>query len=245
MSSTGDRFWEVDFSRGAAVLGMILFHSTFDLYFLEILFTEMNPAVWFFLAAPIVGTFLFLVGISMVISFERRKKTLTKKQMHRKYFLRGLKIFGYGLGITAVTWVFISSAYVVFGILHLIGVSVVLSYVLLRIGLNRKVYPALALVFIFVGAFLPEFKFKFIWLLWLGLRPDNFVTADYFPVFPWFGVVLLGLYFGRRFYGQERKFKLKEVSNSVTDFFCFLGRHSLLIYFLHQPVLVSVILLLT
>jgi uncharacterized membrane protein len=76
--------------------------------------------------------------------------------------------------------------------------------------------------------------------------PENFVTFDYFPIFPWFGVTLLGIYFGNLFYENgKRQFTIKDMSNnSIIKFLTFLGRNSLFIYLGHQPLLIILLLIL-
>jgi uncharacterized membrane protein len=78
-------------------------------------------------------------------------------------------------------------------------------------------------------------------LVWLGLTPAGFASVDYFPLFPWFGVVLLGLYFSKLWYVEgERKFKLPyELPKS--NLMCFLGRNTLWIYLIHQPIFIAVL----
>jgi uncharacterized membrane protein len=78
-------------------------------------------------------------------------------------------------------------------------------------------------------------------LIWLGLQPINFSTVDYFPLLPWFGVVLIGLYFGKLLYaGGQRTFALKHELSKKNPI-CFLGRHSLLIYLIHQPIFIAIL----
>ncbi len=65
-------------------------------------------------------------------------------------------------------------------------------------------------------------------------------SVDYFPVFPWFGVFLIGIFLGNVLYPKyERRIQIPDLSRFfVVRFFCFLGRHSLTIYLLHQPILI-------
>ncbi|MFB6215721.1 MAG: heparan-alpha-glucosaminide N-acetyltransferase, partial [Candidatus Aenigmatarchaeota archaeon] len=191
MSSTEEwnRFWEIDLFRGLAVVGMVIFHFTFDLNFLGFVTLNLGPGLWFLLAFPIAFTFILLVGISMVISYDRRKDMMSKAEMHRKYLLRGLKILAYGMVITVFTRIFVPSAFVIFGILHFIGVSVILSYLLLLYNIDRRIYLVLAVFVSFIGSVLNSVSFETPWFLWLGLRPENFHTLDYFPLLPWFSVV--------------------------------------------------------
>lgn len=224
------RFWEVDFSRGLALLLMVIFNYSVTLSFFGLLRIDSWAFSWLF-PRMIGAAFLFIAGISLWISWSRRPSS-------RRIILRGLRIFCYGLLVTAATWLFYPSYAVMFGILHLIGISIILSVPFLRA--KRFLAPAIAVLL--AGAYLQSLSFGFPWLLWLGFQPAAFMTFDYFPLLPWFGFFLLGIHIGSRFYGKERNFRIKEMSCSGAVMpFAFLGRHSLIIYILHQPLLVALL----
>ncbi|HIH26694.1 MAG TPA: DUF1624 domain-containing protein, partial [Methanoregulaceae archaeon] len=82
------------------------------------------------------------------------------------------------------------------------------------------------------------------WLLWLGIHPPTFYSVDYTPVFPWLGVVLIGVFFGNIIYPGGRQRWQPGVPAPVKETAGFLGRHSLAIYLIHQPVILGVIFLL-
>jgi uncharacterized membrane protein len=95
-----------------------------------------------------------------------------------------------------------------------------------------------------LGFYLQEFRFDFSWLLWLGFIPKNFYTFDYWPILPWFGVTLIGIFFGNSLYKNGRRnFKIKDLSNlSIVKVLAFLGRKSLTIYLIHQPLLILILM---
>jgi len=99
----------------------------------------------------------------------------------------------------------------------------------------------LGIVFIALGIYVKNLTVSFPWFLWLGLTPARFYSIDYFPLLPWFGVVLIGVFFGNSLYPHyTRNFYLHDLSKfAVIRFLTFLGRHSLLIYLIHQPVLIA------
>ena len=95
---------------------------------------------------------------------------------------------------------------------------------------------------VLIGLHLQTLRFEFPWLLWDGMIPNNLYTVDYFPIFPWFGLVLIGVWFGNTFYEDyKRKLPIPELSNIIISIFSFLGRNSLVIYLIHQPILLAVI----
>jgi uncharacterized membrane protein len=85
-------------------------------------------------------------------------------------------------------------------------------------------------------------SFSFPWLLPLGLMPQHFRTADYFPLLPWFGIFLIGICAGNTFYRDgERRFSLRLTATRITRPLAFIGRNSLLIYLVHQPVIIGIL----
>ncbi|MDH7516970.1 MAG: heparan-alpha-glucosaminide N-acetyltransferase [Candidatus Thermoplasmatota archaeon] len=235
-----ERFWEIDLLRGIAIIMMIIYHIIFDLNYFKIYKTAIYSAPMLIFLYPIGAMFLLLVGISLTLSYSRAQKNLTKKQLQLKFLKRGLWVFCLGLIITLVTWFYLKEGFIIFGVLHCIGVSIILAYPLIKYRFENLV---IGVILILLGVLLRTMRFEFSYLLWLGFIPSSFYTLDYFPLLPWFGVVLLGVFLGNTFYkDNERKFKLNDISqNIVIRFMCFLGRHSLVIYLLHQLIIIAVI----
>lgn len=238
------RFWEIDFLRGIAIIMMVLYHLLYNLHYFAHYNVNVYSGFWMYFARTTATTFIFLVGVSLSVSFFRTKKIhKDRNKLFMKYFRRGLKVFSWGLIITLVTWVFLREGFVIFGILHLIGISIILAYPFLKL---RYWNLSIGLFCIFLGAYLKGFVFNFYWLSWLGFRPAQFYSVDYFPLLPWFGLVLIGIFFGNLLYSDcSRRFQLVDLSFfSGIKVFCFLGKHSLLIYLLHQPLIIAVLFIL-
>jgi uncharacterized membrane protein len=238
------RFWEIDFLRGLAIIMMIVFHLLYDLTYFGGCNLNLHSGFWLYFARATATIFIFLVGVSLTISFSRSEKIQNlRKKLYLKYLKRGLRIFSWGLIITLMTRIFLREGFVLFGILHLIGISIILAYPFLKL---RYWNLLLGIAVISLGIYLKNFTFGFPWLVWLGFRPDHLYTVDYFPIFPWFGVVLIGIFFGNLLYPDyTRKFNLYDLSNfKFVGLFCLLGRYSLIIYLIHQPVLIVLLYLL-
>jgi len=234
------RFWEIDFLRGIAIIMMVLYHLLYNLHYFAHYNINVYSGFWMYFARATATIFIFLVGVSLSVSFSRTKKIhKDRNKLFIKYLRRGLKVFSWGLIITLVTRIFLGKAFVIFGILHLIGISIILAYPFLKLR-YRYWNPLIGLLCIFLGAYLKSFAFDFYWLSWLGFRPAQFYSVDYFPLLPWFGVVLVGLFFGNLFYPDcSRKFHLHDFSDFyIIKSFCFLGKHSLFIYLIHQPLII-------
>ena len=106
--------------------------------------------------------------------------------------------------------------YIVFGVLHCIGLSIILAYPLIRFRIPALVLGILCII---IGVFLrTTVTVDFPWLLWLGFTPSQFYTLDYFPLLPWFGVVLIGVFLGNSLYqNNKRKFSLKDHSQFLVS----------------------------
>lgn len=236
-----ERFWEIDFLRGFAVIMMIVFHLFYDLNYFGGYDFNLHSGFWSYFARSTATLFIFLVGVSLTLSFSRTKRAQkVRKRLYMKYLKRGLRVFSWGLIITLITRIFLRQGFVIFGVLHLIGISIILAYPFLKLGSWNLL---IGIIFISLGMYLKNLTFDFPWLIWLGLMPEHFYAVDYFPIFPWFGVVLIGLFFGNLLYpNYTRRFKLLDLSKfSFIRLFCFLGRHSLLIYLIHQPILIALL----
>lgn len=233
------RLWEIDCARGIAILMMIIFHTVFDLSFFAIYPVDAATMFWRYFAYATATLFLLIVGISLVISHDRAAVKLSGFPLVQKFVLRGAGIVARGLLVTLATWLYLPQGYVVFGILHLIGVSVLLSPFFFR--LKAWNIPA-GILCVLIGWFVTShisLPSPSILLLPLGIHTPSFWSVDYTPLFPWLGVVLIGMGAGAFLYaGATRHFTLTPLPDCFVRPFSFLGRHSLVIYLVHQPVII-------
>lgn len=236
------RLWEIDVTRGVAILMMIVFHTVFDLSFFAIAPVDAGTGFWRYFAYATATLFLLIVGISLVISHDRAAMKLSGFPLVQKFVLRGAGIFALGLLVTLATWLYLPQGYVIFGILHLIGVSVMLSPLFFRLrawNIPAGILCILIGWFVVSGISLPS---PSVLLLPLGIYGPSFWSVDYTPLFPWLGVVLIGMGAGAFLYaGATRHFSLKPLPDCFVRPFSFLGRHSLVIYLVHQPVIILVL----
>jgi uncharacterized membrane protein len=235
------RFVEIDIIRGLAVIMMVLYHVLFDIYFFNVYPVDVSTGFWKIFALITASLFLLLVGISFTVSAAKAEVTLSRENFFLKYLKRGIGILLIAAIITIVTWWYLGEGYIIFGILHLIGISIIVA----PFFFHRKIISLyVGMMFIVIGVILQSVRGPF-YLLPLGVHPVSFYSVDYTPIFPWLGLVLIGIYLGELLYpGGIRGFSLPEFS----DFFklpqfpgtalAFLGRHSLAIYILHQPVII-------
>ena len=236
------RFWEVDLLRGAAIVLMVLYHLVFDLNYFAVYDIDVSSGFWLAVARTTASFFLLLVGLSLTLSHSRAQLLGKEDRFRLRLVKRSAWILGLALGITFVTYLFIGRGFIVFGVLHLIGLSLLLAYPFLRLQRASIIF---GLLFILLGIYLQNISVGFPWLLWLGLAPPGFYSVDYFPLFPWFGVILVGMGLGSLLYpGYLRRITVPDLSSSpFVRGLAFLGRNSLFIYLVHQPVMIAILFL--
>jgi uncharacterized membrane protein len=242
--SNSRRFWEVDTVRGVAVVLMVFYHLVFDLSYFGAYSGYMYSGPWQTFARSIGSTFIFVLGLSLTLRYGRLEPKLGSKQLFQKFLLRGAKLFGWGVVITIVTYFVIGRGFVVFGILHLLGLSTILAYPFL--SRSRWTNLVAGLVVIGLGMYVDNLRSPSLWLIWLGVRQAGRPMLDYYPLLPWFGVALLGVFVGFSLYPRGvPRFALPDLSQTAPiRGLAFLGRHSLLIYLIHQPILLAILMLL-
>jgi uncharacterized membrane protein len=228
------RLWEVDAFRGTAVLMMVISNLIMDLVIFAGLGIDIGSGFWFYFARATAGLFILIAGMSLTLSYNLSYKSF------RKFAFRGTRIFGWGLAITVVTWILFPENVILFGVLHLIGLSIVLSYPFIR---RKNLSLISGIIVIIIGFYLSTMVVDYPWLLWLGLNYQNLFSFDYVPLFPWFGVVLVGIFLGNIFFpGGKQRFKIPDLSNNVLGRpLARIGRNSLLVYLVHQPVIVGIL----
>lgn len=229
--------------RGIAIIMVVVYHLAWDLKALAGWDINLYDGFWHYFQRVTATTFIVLVGVSLTLSYRRASARYAGRALFGKYVRRGAKLFGLGLLISLVTWMVIRDGYVQFGILHFIGVSIILAYPLLR---YRYLNLALGLLLLLVGQWVSSITVGTGWLVWLGFLPSSYYAVDYFPLIPWFGVVLLGVFIGNIFYGADRRFiRFPDLSSTaLVQGLDRLGRHTLAIYLFHQPVLIAALVLL-
>jgi uncharacterized membrane protein len=239
-TNKASRLWEIDTLRGIAIVLMIFFHFAWDLDHFGGYEVNVLSTPWQAFARSIASLFIFVMGVSLTLSYNRAKKQAGHSALFKKYLRRGGQIFGLGMVITVATYFFFGGqGFVIFGILHLLGLSIILAYPFL--GYNKWGSLLAGLLAIGLGIYLNRLVVSFPWLIWLGVRQAGVSMADYYPLLPWFGLALLGIFAGYSLYPQNlRRFTWPDLAQVVPiRGLRFLGRHSLLIYLIHQPILIS------
>jgi uncharacterized membrane protein len=228
--------WDaIDVARGVAIVAMVVYHSAWDLSFLRLVpGTIIGDPAWNWFARGIAGSFLMLAGVGLALGHAAG--------FNRAGFLRRLlTVGGAALVITVVTAVAFPESFIFFGILHAIAVGSVLALPFLRLpALATLVAAALCLAAprLFTSPALDRPL-----LDWLGLGTDVPVTYDYVPVFPWFGMMLIGIAAGRWLVRRSEPLSLARWRSRdwFTGALAWMGRKSLPIYLIHQPVILGIV----
>lgn len=227
-----NRIWELDAARGLALLGMLIIHFLYDLVELWEVFSWREPSWYLFIKNNCGFIFLVISGVSATLG----SRTLR----------RGLQVFACGMVCTAVTaGMYLldladGSIVIYFGVLHCLGVCMVLWHWLRR--LPGWCVTLLGLVLTIAGLILGRLYLDVHWaLIPLGFCPAWFYSSDYFPLLPNLGFFLLGAALGRVLYRQKQT-RFPGVSPALPPIrlLTALGRHSLLVYLLHQPLLAGI-----
>lgn len=233
------RFARLDTVRGWALLSMIAYHASWDLVYLFGAdwpwYEGFAAHVW---QQSICWTFILLSGFCWPLG--------------RRQARRGLTVFLCGALITAVTWLFMPSNLVYCGVLTLLGTSSLLLVPLdsllrrvpARLGLTVSFSLFLLLRDVNSGWLgfeglrlcrLPAALYRNHFTALLGFPPAGFFSTDYFSLLPWFFLFLTG-YFLYRLRPED--------GGRARPLVTAMGRHSLLIYMVHQPVVYGVLTIL-
>ncbi|MDD5751655.1 MAG: heparan-alpha-glucosaminide N-acetyltransferase [Candidatus Peribacteraceae bacterium] len=230
------RHLEIDLLRTIALVLMIVYHTAFDLAFFYQFPLDPQAGNWLLLQRVTANLFLVTVGVSFAISYSRMSVHGARfRTMLAKYVRRAIGLLACGMLISAVTALFLGATWVRFGILHLIGMAILLLPFLMPL---REGNALLALAILFGSRMLKTLTVETSLLLPLGLAPASFASVDYFPVFPWLAPVLLGAAAGNLLYNRNLlRFHLP--STKAAHLLTAPGRFSLRIYLIQQPVLLA------
>ena len=226
----------LDTIRGITLLSMMLYHTCWDLVFL---FGKKIPGysglggyVW---QQSICWTFILLAGFCWSLGSHHLK--------------RGLIVFGSGILITFVTLLVMPESRVIFGVLTLIGSCMLLLIPMEKLLLKLCAEIGLAGSFLLFLLFrnvntgylgfenwnilkLPDGFYENLFTTYLGFPQKGFFSADYFSLLPWFFLFLTGFYLYQL---VQKNHMMEKLFSWRVPGFDVIGRHSLLIYLLHQP----------
>lgn len=239
--SLASRYEEIDLLRTLAIAMMVIYHTLYDLesFYSWSVLGRLGIGGWL-LARSTAILFLLLVGVTSAISWGRAPS-------FAKAIRRAVRILGAALLVSFATFFVDPETYVRFGILHLIGFSALLLPLVARLHEGNALF-GLGLIVIgnaplFPSACPSRLSIVCHALLPLGIPPWGFTTVDYFPFLPWFGILLLGSALGHLLYVRCPQWR-SHTACRLSTLLTWPGRHSLLLYLIHQPLILLLLTLL-
>ena len=235
----------LDELRGFAVFCMIFYHAFYSIGYIfgwefgKTLMAFFSPAEPFF-----AGLFILISGISSNLSHSNIE--------------RGAKLFFIAYVLTVITYFVVGETQVIrFGILHFLSICMMIYGIFNKVNQKIPMWIGFAFnVILFILTFtvqngsigipfvwqyqLPTMLYQTDFLYPLGFVRYGFISSDYFPLLPWFFMFMTGGFFGRL--AAKKKFP-KFAYQKHIGFFSFLGKHALLVYLLHQPVIYGICML--
>lgn len=239
-----NRYTVIDIIRGLSVISMVIYHTMWDLvYLFGVSIPWFRTENGFIFQQSICWSFILVSGFCI--------------QLGRKKLKRGLIVFACSLVLTAVTAIVMPEEIIIHGVLSLIGASMLITALLEPV--LKKIHPSVGIAINFllflltyditkgiigIGEYkllsVPEFLYANNMTAFFGFPQTGFVSADYFPLFPWVFLFFTG-YFICSLMKRTDKMKIFSV------FSCrpleFIGRHSLEIYMVHQPIIFGILML--
>lgn len=229
------RVLAVDVARGLAIAGVVLFHIVWDLEFTGIISGVAQHQIWLLFGRSLAATFMFLVGVSLVLAHN--------DTIHIKTFTRRLLLIALcASAITVITWFAFPASFIYFGILHAITAATLVGALFLRAGaLANFTVGAIMLILPFLFDFS---TFDTRWLAWTGFAERPPPSNDFVPIFPWVGVTFLGMASAKLFLSnRDRAIQSRPGTRTwPVRTIVWMGNRSLLIYLVHQPILLTIII---
>ena len=242
MKSSSPRYALLDELRGLDLISMMFYHGMWDAVYLFGAVVPWYPAwqghLW---QQSICWVFILLSGFCLPLGHHPLK--------------RGATVFAAGALVTVVTLLFMPEDVVWFGVLTLLGSAMVLTGLLQK--WLQKIPPVVglavslalfALTYHTMNGYwgfgplrwaLPQGLYANYLTAYFGFYPFYFYSTDYFPLLPWLFLLWAGFYL-HHLVGRER---MEPLRRSVCPPLGWLGRHSLILYLLHQPVIFGVLTL--
>ncbi len=242
-----NRAFELDFLRGIAIIMMMFMHFSYDIRY-EFGFDtfEYLKSNWFWeFVHPII--IVLFVGLSgLCCSFSRNN------------LKRGLKLLTVALAFTGGTY-FVTKfmgidCLILFNVLHMLSVSTLIYALVTFIEKKTKMKPEqMTFILIMLGIYIIilnnrlyyydyETSNMLLYPIGIAIQGEP-IVADYMPLVPWLGVFLTGAGAGRMLYSEKKTLfpGTPDWMRRITAPFEFLGRHSLIVYIVHQPVIYGIL----
>lgn len=213
-----ERVWEIDFFRGLLILYMIFMHLMYDLHYFYNINVNYEGGILNISRILFAPFFIIVSGISTSFS--------------RNSFKRGFIVFLVAMGLTLATYIIDREMFIVFGILHFLGIWMMISPILKK--LSTFWLMSLSGIFFVVSLIMPNIRVAHNYLFMLGVHNSSFTSLDYYPLLEYAWAFLLGIGLSRILYKEKKSIFSFTVKSRFVNF---VGRNSLYIYVVHQPLI--------
>ncbi|MBX5063675.1 heparan-alpha-glucosaminide N-acetyltransferase [Rhizobium lentis] len=229
----------LDTARGLALIAMASYHFTWDMEFMDYLAPGTAEIGWLKIyARAIATTFLFIVGISLVLS---STPTIRWPSFWKRFGM----IAAAAAVISIATRIAMPDTWIYFGILHCIAVLTLIGVIFVRLPLALTLLVTAALLAAWIldnfgpPSLLRSSFFDPRYLAWIGLAEMPQRSNDYAPLFPWATPFFVGLSVASIAVRTKLPHRLAAIGTG-SWWPARLGRHSLAFYLIHQPVLIAI-----
>ena len=219
----------LDTLRGIAIVAMAIYHFCFDLRYFGFLRADLeHDWRWITARTLILSTFLLIAGASTVLADRGPQSARWRWLAHVGV------ITAAALAVSAGSYLMFPQTWIWFGVLHAIAASLAVARPFVR---RPAIAIAAGVAIIAAGVAFQSAAFDNRMLGWLGFMTAKPATEDYVPLFPWTGVMLLGIGLGHLL--VRTRFAALAPLERAPRALGFLGRRSLAVYLLHQPILIG------
>lgn len=218
-----DRIKSIDAVRGILIIGVIIYHFIYNLVALEIIPANIlyNPLMNFI---QYFGACLFIMISGVSAKFSRSN------------LKRGIRTLLFGMLLTLATYILNPNAFIVFGILHFLGVASIIYSV---IG-DINIHPSIFIILFFISKVILDrtYHIKHLWIF--GITDNSFISTDYFPIFPFIFIYYLGTKMADYIKRMPKDNLIYKYDNKLLSY---VGRNTIYIYIIHQPILIVLTLI--
>ena len=242
-----DRAFELDFLRGIAIVMMVFMHFSYDVRY------EFGMDAFEYLHSPWFWTFVHPIILVLFVGLSGICCTFSKNNLKR-----GLRLLAVALTFTIVTY-FITEyvgvyCLIIFNVLHVLSISTLIYALIALIEQKAKIKAEqITFILLLIGCWVMmlinnismyDSEDTSVIMYAFGVDVSGVPpTADYMALVPWMGVFLACAAGGRILYKEKKTLfagagkKVRAVTRPLE----FLGRHSLLIYLVHQPLVYGIL----
>ena len=216
------RIDELDSLRATALVMMLISNFVSDLNYFGLMVVVKGDQ-WWWLARITAFLFVSISGISYFLAHQ-------KEYEFSKTFNRTKRLIFWAFMITLITYIFAPSAYVRFGVLHLLALASIIAFPLAR----KPLYALGTGLILLIIPLSSNSNF-----VWFGLQETGTFAVDYFPLNPWLGIFFISLAISSKIYSAGKP--LLNIKWPVR--WLWFGRNTLIIYVVHQPILIGSLIL--